>query len=272
MERLAAERQVVQPRDVRDDGPSTDLAQRDLPLRHRRVVHLLEGGVQMECESDERQGSGDASRVVRDRGIREVLRAEVERPAPEGRPVRLDDCACGPARVEVDPLVEGVRAVDVIVEPIRRAVIHAGVVRDSVPVRILELDERVELDRIERVDLDRPVLGDSAALLVDDLGDPEIPRLDRDDIDVVRVRGRPVDDAERGVRAEPDEHVVAPAERRRRTRLLHELVVDWGRSPCRRGHEDGHARRGNQQQADDNRLCVHGKSDLLSIPGSRGTI
>src|SRR5213594_2625364 len=59
VERLPADDQVVQPRDVRDDDSAANLTDRDLPLRDGRVVHLGEGRVQVEREPDEGQSSYD---------------------------------------------------------------------------------------------------------------------------------------------------------------------------------------------------------------------
>src|SRR5207253_9041444 len=134
--------------------------------------------------------------------------AQVEGPGAISGPVRPDDGPGGPVRVEVDLLVEDVaRPVNVVREPVCRAVVDAGVVGNALPVVVSELHNRVEFHGIQGVDLDRSVIEEGAALRVDHMGDAQIPGLDRNDVDVVRVRGGPVYDAERGIRPEPDEDV-----------------------------------------------------------------
>ena len=103
----------------------------------------------MERKAYEGQHARDGAGVVRDRGVREVLRREAERPVAVRRPVRFNDRAAGPVRAQVHLLVERVGEPSVVVgETARRTVVRSRVIGDVVPIPIPEFDEGVQLQSV----------------------------------------------------------------------------------------------------------------------------
>src|SRR6266550_3294891 len=257
---LAADvHEVLDPGGVRDHPAAADRIDGHAPLRHRGVIHFLNGGVQMEREADEGGRTRNGGGVIRHVGVGEVPRGEIEGPAPIVGSRRACDWARGPVRFQVDLLVQGIDPVEVVGESAGRAVVHAAVICDVVPrVVVAVFDDRIESHGVEGVDLERNVLGHAPVLRVHGLRESEIAGLDRDEIDVVRVCRRPIDDPKGGIVPEPDEHMVPAAKDRRRAGLFDEFVVDESGPMDDRGPEHRGEPRGEETQCGENGFGVHG--------------
>src|SRR6266480_1828584 len=81
----ASDDEVGHAREVDDVIPAALGVDGDAPLRDGRVGDLLERGVQVEREADDGRRQGRAPGVIRDVGIGEVSRGEVEGPGTIGR-------------------------------------------------------------------------------------------------------------------------------------------------------------------------------------------